>query len=107
MTSLLFRSQGEFLLELSLANIQTIFEVDYNVPNIQTLQRNFKIETQAIQYGGFDWNLSVKPQDSDLNNEEFTGLGEHTTVNVFLNRLTGHDRLVRVKYRLFLGNSKH
>lgn len=26
-------------------------------------------------------------------------------VNVFLNRLTGHDRLVRVKYRLFLGNS--
>lgn len=71
--------------------------------NIQTLQRNFKLETQSVQYGGFDWSLCIKPQASDINNEEFINLNEQTEVNVFLNRLTGHDRLVRVKYRLFLG----
>lgn len=96
---------GEFLLELSLSNILTIFEVDYTVPNIQTLQRNFKIDTLSVQYGGFDWSLVVNPQESDINNDEFTNLNEETMVNVFLNRMTGHDRLVRVKYRLFLGNS--
>lgn len=77
--------------------------MDYNVPNIQTLQRNFKIETLPVQYGGFDWTLSVKPQENDINNDEFINLNEKTKVNVLLNRLTGHDRLVRVKYRLFLG----
>ena len=95
---------GEFLLELSLSNILTIFEIDYNVQNIQTLQRNFKIETNYIQYGGFDWTLTLKPKEDEINNEEFKNLNEQTSVNVFLNRLSGHDRQVRVKYRLFLGN---
>lgn len=93
---------GEFLLELSLSNILTVFEIDHNVTSVQTLQRNFKLDTTSIQYNGFDWCLVIKPQENDINNEEFVNLNEETKVNVYLHRLTGYDRLVRVKYRLFL-----
>lgn len=96
---------GEFLLELSLSNILTMFEVDYTLSSAQVLQRSFKLETNFIHYNGFDWKLIIKPQENDINNEEFTNLNEQTSVNVFLNRLSGLDRLVRVKYRLFLGKS--
>lgn len=93
---------GEFLLELSLGNIITIYETDLQISN-QLLKTN-KIDTPYFTFGSFDWNVSIVTgshgsEDIELNRDQ-------TRPFLFLNRLTGLEHPCRVQYRVLLGEGK-
>lgn len=118
---------GEFLLELSLCNISTTFDSELPVTGgINSLMHTFKLESSYLSFGGFEWNVSLVPALADeatagrsstgsgiaagtnsacggTDDEESQALSESTSINVFLNRLSGFENPVRVRYRLSLG----
>ena len=122
---------GEFLLELSLCNISTTFDSELpETGGIHSLMRTFKLESSYLSFGGFEWNVSLVPALGEestagrmptvsgssntsgtssavggADDEESQPLSESTSINVFLNRLSGFENPVRVRYRLSLGRS--
>ncbi|CAM1311499.1 Uncharacterised protein g5709 [Pycnogonum litorale] len=104
---------GEFLVELCLNNIRTVFEDDIPIhprnlssseerlPNSAKTDKtgnklkSNKLETSYFSFGNFDWNVSLTPNADDSQLEKRT--------KVSLNRLTGFDHQCRVRYRLILG----
>lgn len=78
---------GEFLLELSLGNVMTVFETELNLqptssstitpsnstsgngtihPAVHSL-KNGKIETKYLHFGSFDWNISIVEHNPNRN----------------------------------------
>lgn len=109
---------GEFLLELSLGNIMTIFETDLQVSNNGQLKSG-KFESVSFNFGSFEWNVSIvihnygatttnflsdKQNDSNRN-----GLDDNRNriIYVFLNRLSGFDHPCRVQYRVTVGEERN
>lgn len=78
---------GEFLLELSLGNILTVFETDLHVLPSQTDAN--RVESGYFTFGSFDWSVIIL-DGRDL----------------FLTRLTGLDNPCRVQYRLVVGEGR-
>ncbi|RWS26430.1 uncharacterized protein B4U80_08312, partial [Leptotrombidium deliense] len=88
---------GEFLLELALSNITTVFESEIHVPS-HGVYRGTKMETGYFTFGSFDWSLSIVVNDDDNDDAKPT---------VYLNRLTSFDNPCRVQYRVVIGDGKH
>ena len=93
---------GEFLLELSLGNIMTVFESDIHMSSTQL--KSSKLETPFFTFGSFDWNVSIITHLYNTSNDEFDAQKDlFVKPFVFLNRLTGFDHPCRVQYRCILG----
>lgn len=124
---------GEFLLELSLGNIQTNF-----VTNLQLISgggsqlKSGKFESASFNFGQFDWNVSLvvhnysagaagaaaistangaatNGTEGAANNSGETGgsgSSSQRIIYVFLNRLSGFDHPCRVQYRMVIGEGK-
>jgi len=96
-------TNGEFQLELSMANVRTVYMTEVRMPTSvfsagQT--KPSKLETDYIAFGGFDWNLVIYPHGKDTD-----GRGQDNRVSVYLMRLSGFDHRCRVRYSLALGES--
>ncbi|XP_028967040.1 uncharacterized protein LOC100905722 [Galendromus occidentalis] len=106
---------GEFLVELSMANVSTMFDADIKIPShflgnplgvgydearrySTATQHSVAIESPYLSFGGFEWNVAVLPFGSPSDNEN------PRAPKVLLNRLTGFDHPCRVQYRLVLGD---
>lgn len=103
---------GEFLLELSLGNIMTIFETDLQVSNNGQFKSG-KFESASFTFGSFEWNVSIvihnygsgsaiQAQQNDTSNSS-----QNRIIYVFLNRLSGFDHPCRVQYRVTIGDDKN
>ncbi|OQR69122.1 hypothetical protein BIW11_12461, partial [Tropilaelaps mercedesae] len=112
---------GEFLVELSMANVSTMFDADIKIPphymgsplgmgghdegrrysTAMQQQHIVKIESPFLSFGGFEWNVVVLPFGSPEDNES------PRAPKVLLNRLTGFEHPCRVQYRLVLGGGKN
>ncbi|XP_022698673.1 uncharacterized protein LOC111265921 [Varroa jacobsoni] len=112
---------GEFLVELSMANVSTMFDADIKIPphymgnsigvgahdegrrytTTMHQQHIVKIESPFLSFGGFEWNVVVLPFGSPEDNES------PRAPKVLLNRLTGFEHPCRVQYRLVLGGGKN
>lgn len=103
---------GEFLLELSLGNIMTIFETDLQVSNNGQFKSG-KFESASFTFGSFEWNVSIvihnygsgsanQAQQNDTSNGT-----QNRIIYVFLNRLSGFDHPCRVQYRVTIGDDKN
>jgi hypothetical protein len=95
---------GEFLLELGLGNIMTVYEADIQITGSQL--KGGKLETTYFTFGSFDWNVSIVPQHYG-SNEELDVQRDNSRPFVFLNRLTGFDNPCRAQYRIILGEGKY
>lgn len=113
---------GEFLLELCLYNMKTIFEDDIRIQTMSQASlaeerlsgstgnltkgekvtskiKHNKLETSYFPFGNFDWNISLTPMpEADIKSDL-----DKSITRVSLNRLTGFDHQCRVRYRLVLG----
>ncbi|XP_046420103.1 uncharacterized protein LOC124301048 [Neodiprion virginianus] len=115
---------GEFQLELSMANVRTVYTAELRIPTgvfSAGQQKPEKLETGYFTFGGFDWNLVIYPLgDKDAINHETsvtaisasgpgaaassTGHGrQEGRLSVYLARLTGFDHRCRVRYNVTLG----
>lgn len=72
---------GEFLLELSLGNVMTVFEADISLQSnggisgtttsgvggqhLAATVKNGKIETMYFHFGTFEWNISIVPHNAN------------------------------------------
>ncbi|RWS00917.1 hypothetical protein B4U79_10735, partial [Dinothrombium tinctorium] len=97
---------GEFLLELSLANITTVFESEINVPS-HGISKSTKMETGYFTFGSFDWSLSILASEGKSGVEESLETSSNVKPSIFLNRLTSFDNPCRVQYRVVIGDGKH
>lgn len=105
---------GEFLLELSLGNIMTIFETDLQVSNGGP-PKSGKFESASFNFGSFDWNVSIVVHNYGANSGNATNVSASSNgdngdgpaggriIYVFLNRLSGFDHPCRVQYRVVIG----
>lgn len=92
-------TNGEFQLELSMANVRTVYmtEVRMSTSVFSAGQtKPNKLETDCFTFGGFDWNLIIYPHGKDTDGR----------VSVYLMRLTGFDHRCRVRYSVALGESE-
>ncbi|XP_016845352.1 uncharacterized protein LOC100680230 isoform X3 [Nasonia vitripennis] len=112
---------GEFQLELSMANVRTVFSSEVGIPpTIATTidsdsvrmpssvfspgqSKPTKLETAYFTFGGFDWNLVVYPHG----NKENEARSQEGRLSVYLVRLTGFDHRCRVRYIVSLGEGEH
>ncbi|KAK2575618.1 hypothetical protein KPH14_011322 [Odynerus spinipes] len=96
-------TNGEFQLELSMANVRTVYMTEVRMPTgvFSTGQpKSNKLETDCFTFGGFDWNVVIYP----YGNKEAEGCrGQENRVSVYLMRLTGFDHRCRVRYSVALG----
>ncbi|TGZ49978.1 Uncharacterized protein DBV15_07454 [Temnothorax longispinosus] len=97
-------TNGEFQLELSMANVRTVYMTEVRMPTSvfsagQT--KPSKLETDYFAFGGFDWNLVIYPHG-----KETDGRGQDSRVSVYLMRLSGFDHRCRVRYSLALGDGE-
>lgn len=95
-------TNGEFQLELSMANVRTVYMTDVKMSTSvfsagQT--KPSKLETDCFTFGGFDWNLVIYPYGKDTEGCR----GQDSRMSVYLIRLTGFDHRCRVKYSVALG----
>lgn len=108
---------GEFLLELSLGNIMTIFETDLQLSSGGP-PKSGKFESGSFGFGYFDWNVSIVVHNyaagsgnAAPNSNNGNGPAEENIsgriIYVFLNRLSGFDHPCRVQYRVIIGESKN
>lgn len=110
---------GEFLLELSLGNIMTIFETDLQVSsnnnNNNGQLKSGKFESASFSFGSFEWNVSivihnygatnaVTIANDNTANETSSSSSTNRIIYVFLNRLSGFDHPCRVQYRVIIGD---
>ncbi|KAH9424047.1 hypothetical protein DERP_008895 [Dermatophagoides pteronyssinus] len=118
---------GEFLLELSLGNILTIFETDLQVSNNGQLKSG-KFESASFSFGSFEWNVSIvihnygatsttttansnnnnnnNSNDNTVNESSSSTTSSNRIIYVFLNRLSGFDHPCRVQYRVIIGDDE-
>ena len=118
---------GEFLLELSLGNILTIFETDLQVSNNGQLKSG-KFESASFSFGSFEWNVSIvihnygatsttttansnnnnnnNGNDNTVNESSSSTTSSNRIIYVFLNRLSGFDHPCRVQYRVIIGDDE-
>ncbi|XP_076370439.1 uncharacterized protein LOC143256717 [Tachypleus tridentatus] len=89
----------EFLIELSVGNVKTVFEGEIKIPHhlMGSHSKNSKFETAYFIFGNFEWNISFLPHGSQ------NDLDSGPRPRVFLNRLTGFEHPCRVRYRVILG----
>ncbi|KAF7394764.1 hypothetical protein HZH66_007938 [Vespula vulgaris] len=96
-------TNGEFQLELSMANVRTVYMTEVRMPTgvFSTGQpKSNKLETDCFTFGGFDWSVVIYP----YGNKEAEGCrGQENRVSVYLMRLTGFDHRCRVRYSVALG----
>ncbi|CAD1468928.1 unnamed protein product [Heterotrigona itama] len=96
-------TNGEFQLELSMANVRTVYMTDLKMPSSTFSagqSKPNKLETDYFPFGGFDWNLVIYPQG----NKEVEGYRGHDAgISVYLMRMSGFDHRCRVKYSVALG----
>lgn len=93
---------GEFQLELSMANVRTVFTAEVRMPTgvfTGGQQKPNKLETGYFTFGGFDWNLAIYPQGNKEGETRQDG-----KLSVYLIRLTGFDHRCRVRYSVALGD---
>ncbi|XP_063994198.1 uncharacterized protein LOC135171514 [Diachasmimorpha longicaudata] len=102
---------GEFQLELSMANVRTVFTAEVRMltgvfAGVQ--QKANKLETGYFTFGGFDWNLAIYPQGKKEGEvrQEGGGGGGGGCLSVYLVRLTGFDHRCRVRYSVALGEGE-
>ncbi|XP_054164349.1 uncharacterized protein LOC128962050 isoform X2 [Oppia nitens] len=105
---------AEFLLELSLGNIMTVYETDIQITGgVQT--KAAKLETPYFTFGSFDWNISIINQlysttgannDLDQQQQHHQHIQQYIAI-VYLSRLTGFEHPCRVQYRCILGDGKY
>ncbi|XP_023288998.1 uncharacterized protein LOC111674097 [Orussus abietinus] len=92
---------GEFQLELSMANVRTVYTAEVRMPtgvfSAGQAKAN-KLETGYFTFGGFDWNLVIYP----FGNKEAENRQEGR-LSVYLVRLTGFDHRCRVRYSVAMG----
>ncbi|XP_015585067.1 uncharacterized protein LOC107262917 [Cephus cinctus] len=92
---------GEFQLELSMANVRTVYTDEVRMPTgvfTAGQSKPNKLETGYFTFGGFDWNLTIYP----FGNKEGEARQEGR-LSVYLVRLTGFDHRCRVRYSIALG----
>ena len=97
-------TNGEFQLELSMANVRTVYMTDLKMPSSTFSagqSKPNKLETDYFPFGGFDWNLVIYPHG----NKELEGYrgGHDAGVSVYLMRMSGFDHRCRVRYSVALG----
>ncbi|XP_057337290.1 uncharacterized protein LOC130675549 [Microplitis mediator] len=95
---------GEFQLELSMANVRTVFSAEVRLPTgmfTAGQSKSNKLETSYFTFGGFDWNLAIYPQGNKEDEPRSEG-----KLSVYLIRLTGFDHRCRVRYSLVLGEGE-
>ncbi|XP_058802211.1 uncharacterized protein LOC131670549 isoform X2 [Phymastichus coffea] len=109
---------GEFQLELSMANVRTIFSCEVGIPDESSNADDVdlrpkggstmfpsggpkvdKIETEYFAFGGFDWNLVVYPHGNKEDRGSIEG-----GMSFYLVRMTGFDHRCRVRYIVSLGD---
>lgn len=93
---------GEFQLELSMANVRTVFTAEVPMPTgvfAAGQTKGSKLETGYFTFGGFDWNVVIYPQG----NKDGESRSENR-LSVYLVRLTGFDHRCRVRYSVALGD---
>lgn len=105
----------EFLMELSVSNVMTVFEGEIKIPHgsghggsshgskssssaAAAAAAAAKLETSYFTFGNFEWNVSILPHgdEQDASNRP----------RLLLNRLTGFDHQCRVMYRVVLGEGE-
>ena len=97
---------GEFILELTLGSIMTVYESEMQVSGAQL--KSGKVETPFLTFGSFDWNVSIVNQLFNTTAEDTEPQREVLARPwVFLNRLTGFENPCRVQYRCVLGEGKY
>ncbi|KAJ8670374.1 hypothetical protein QAD02_001633 [Eretmocerus hayati] len=108
-------SNGEFQLELTMANVRTVFTSEVRLSSsmfVPGASKPSKLETSYFTFGGFDWNLVVYPHGnkeaatSDTSPGSRSGSDSSGTsgrLSVHLIRLTGFDHRCRVRYVVSLG----
>lgn len=98
-------TNGEFQLELSMANVRTVYmtEVRMSTSVFSAGQtKPSKLETDCFTFGGFDWNLAIYPYGKDTDGRA----SQENRVSVYLIRLTGFDYRCRVRYSVTLGEGE-
>ncbi|XP_020289535.1 uncharacterized protein LOC109857542 isoform X2 [Pseudomyrmex gracilis] len=94
---------GEFQLELSMANVRTVYMTEVRMPtSVLGQPKPSKLETDYFAFGGFDWNLVIYPHGEGKDNTDGSR-GQDSRVSVYLIRLSGFDHRCRVRYILALG----
>ncbi|KAK0163986.1 hypothetical protein PV328_002661 [Microctonus aethiopoides] len=95
---------GEFQLELSMANVRTVYTAEVRMPtgvfNAGQPKSN-KLETGYFTFGGFDWNLAIYPYGNKEGEVRQEG-----RLSIYLVRLTGFDHRCRVRYSIALGEGE-
>ena len=91
---------GEFQLELTVANIRTVFESELRVPTTTingalSPRKEIKFESPYFHFGHYDWHVAVSST---------SGLEGRPTVQ--LRRLTGFDHQCRVRYLMVVGEGE-
>lgn len=93
-------TNGEFQLELSMANVRTVYMTEVKMPtSVLGQAKPSKLETDYFAFGGFDWNLVIYPYGKETDSCR----GQEGRVSVYLMRLSGFDHRCRVRYSLALG----
>lgn len=90
---------GEFQLELTVANIRTVFEAELRVPppinGGVSSRKEKKYESPYFHFGHYDWHVAVTST---------TGMEGRPSVQ--LRRLTGFDHQCRVRYLMVIGEGE-
>lgn len=96
-------TNGEFQLELSMANVRTVYMTDLQMPSSTFSagqSKPNKLETDYFAFGGFDWNLVIYPHgDKELEGYR----GHDNCISVYPMRMSGFDHRCRVRYSVTLG----
>ncbi|XP_071513816.1 uncharacterized protein [Panulirus ornatus] len=90
---------GEFQLELTVANIRTVFEAELRVPppinGGVSGRKEKKYESPYFHFGHYDWHVAVTSSS-----------GMDGRPSVQLRRLTGFDHQCRVRYLMVIGEGE-
>ncbi|MCL4163278.1 UNVERIFIED_CONTAM: hypothetical protein GTU68_030895 [Idotea baltica] len=91
---------GEFQLELTVANIRTVFEADMRIlppinGGLSPSRKEKKYESPYFHFGHYDWHISVSGVSAN-----------DSKPTVQLRRLTGFDHQCRVRYLLVIGEGE-
>ncbi|XP_066959176.1 LOW QUALITY PROTEIN: uncharacterized protein [Macrobrachium rosenbergii] len=110
---------GEFQLELTVANIRTVFEAELRVPpplngggagagaagGIPQNRKESRYESPYFHFGHYDWHVSVTGSSSSSSGSS-SGSASEGRPSVQLRRLTGFDHQCRVRYLMVVGEGE-
>lgn len=97
---------GEFQMELSMANVRTVYTAEIRQPTgvfSAGASKPDKLETGYFTFGGFDWNVVIYPNGHDDGDGHMQQDGRFS---VYLMRLTGFDHSCRIRYSVALGEGE-